>query len=422
MLDCAVMPGPLEGLVVLDCTHALAGPFCGLILADLGADVIKVENPHQDAATRGGNPFVQGKDGSTESGQFLMVNRNKRGVAIDLKSDGGRRAFHKLAQRADVLIQNFRPGTMRKLGCDYEALRQINAGIVYCSVSGFGQTGPYADRAGVDLIAQGMSGLMSITGEPGGEPAKAGVPVTDVGTGMFGAIGILAALHERSRTGLGQHVDVALMDTPISWLVWEAAQYFADGEVPDRLGSGHRLGVPYQAFEAGDGQWLTISGQSDKHFRQLCDVLGAPQLGSDPRFDRTAKRRARRAETTAVLAELFKKQPRDHWIGRLVAAGVPCGPINRVDWVLDQEPHVKERGLVVETDHPTVGRTRALATPIKLSRTPVAVRRPSPRLGEHSREVLRWAGLADADIDQLAATGAVGTLESSAAEAAAAAP
>jgi crotonobetainyl-CoA:carnitine CoA-transferase CaiB-like acyl-CoA transferase len=408
------VPGPLDGIVVLDWTHALAGPFCGLILADLGADVIKVEAPGNADGSHGGHPFVTGPGGQTESGALLMVNRNKRGIAVDLKDEAARRAFHRLVARADVLIQNFRPGTMKKLGCDYETLRAINPGLIYCSVSGFGQFGPYSDRAGVDLITQGMSGLMSITGEPGGEPVKAGVPVCDTGTGMYGAIGILAALHERARSGLGQHVDVCLMDTPISWMVWEAAQYFATGEVPDRLGSGHRLGVPYRAYEAADGRWLTIGASGNKHFAAVCEILGAPELATDERFDSGSKRRQRRKELTAILRELFKRQPAAHWIDRLAAAGVPAGPINRVDHVLDREPHVKERKLVVETDHPTVGRQRALATPIKLSRTEVAVRRPAPRHGEHTADVLRWAGVPDDEIASLAASGAIRSLEATA--------
>jgi len=405
------MPGPLEGIVVLDCTHALAGPFCGLILADLGADVIKVENPDAEERVRaGGPPFVTGPGGETESGQMLMVNRNKRGIALNLKDRGARVAFNRLAERADVLIQNFRPGTMKKLGCDYETLSELNPGLIYCSVSGFGQFGPYADRAGLDLITQGMSGLMSITGEAGGEPNKAGVPICDVGTGMYGAIGILAALHERHRTGIGQHVDVCLMDTPVSWLVWEAAQYFATGEVPGRLGSGHRIGVPYRAYQGSDGKWFTIGASSNKHFVNVCQVVGAPELARDARFDSGAKRRERRAELTGILRELFKRQPADTWIEQLVACGTPVGPINTVDWVLDEEPHVKQRGLVTETEHPTMGRQRALLTPIKLSRGEVKVRRPAPLHGEHTFEVLRSVGVADEEIARLEARGALRSL------------
>ena len=406
------MPGPLDGLVVLDCTHALAGPFCGLILADLGADVIKVENPDADGRLRGGgHPFVAGLDGQMESGQLLIVNRNKRGVAIDLKNLEGRAAFHRMVERADVIIQNFRPGTMERLGCGYESLRALNPRLIYCSVSGFGQTGPYKDRAGLDLITQGMSGLMSITGEVDREPAKAGLPVCDVGTGMYGVIGILASVIERERTGLGQQIDVCLMDTPISWMVWEAAQYFAHGEVPGPLGSGHRLGVPYRAYQGSDGKWLTIGASSNKAYAHVCAVLGQPDLTTDERFDTGEKRRHRRAEITGILRALFKEQPADYWIERLVAVGVPCGPINSIDWILDHEPHVKERHLVVETDHPVVGKTRALATPIKLSRTPVEVTRPAPRHGEHTGGVLRWAGLSESDIAHLADSGAIRALD-----------
>lgn len=404
------MSGPLSGYVVLDWTHALAGPFCGCILADLGADVIKIETADLAASSRGDNPSLTGPNGEKESASFMMVNRNKRSFAVDMKSEAGRQAFHRLVASADVLIQNFRPGTTRKLGCDYDTLAAINPGLVYCSISGFGLTSPYGERAGVDLITQGMSGLMSITGEAGGEPVKAGVPVCDVGTGMYGVIGILASLMERQRTGRGQHVDVCLMDTPISWMVWEAAQYFADGEVPGRLGSGHRLGVPYRAYRGADGKWLTIGASSNKHFALVCAILGAPELATDPRFDTGAKRRTRRAEVTATLQALFDREPAQHWIDLIIAAGVPCGPINTVDHVLDREPHVKARKLVVDLDHPAVGPTRALATPIKLSASPVEIRRPAPRHGEHTVELLRSIGVAEAEISRLIETGAIGTL------------
>jgi formyl-CoA transferase len=397
------MAGPLEGIVVLDWTHALAGPFCGCILADLGADVLKIENPRQSAEQRGGPPFVNGV-----SGAFMMVNRNKRSVAIDLKEEQGRRVFHDLARHADVLIQNFRPGTTAKLGCDYETLRRINPRLIYCSISGFGQTGKHSDLAGVDLITQGMSGLMSITGHPGSDPAKAGVPVCDVGTGMYGAIGILSALWNRQQSGEGQHIDVCLLDTPISWMVWEAASYFATGEVPQRLGSGHRLGVPYQAFRCADGQYITIGAGGNKAFAQVCAIVETPELVSDERFSTGERRLANRDALGELLNAAFLKRPAAAWLAALTEAGVPCGPINTIDHVLERDEHIRARQMVVELDHAVVGRTRALATPIKLSETPSAVRRPAPALGEHTAEVLRGIGYDDAAIAELRSAGAIG--------------
>ena len=397
------MAGPLEGIVVLDWTHALAGPFCGCILADLGADVLKIENPHHPDEGRGGPPVVGG-----ESAQFIMVNRNKRSVAIDLKAERGRAVFHDLVQRADVLIQNFRPGTTARLGCDYETLQAINPRLIYCSISCFGQTGPYRDRAGVDLITQGMSGLISITGYPDGDPAKCGVPVSDVGTGMYGAIGILGALWARQTSGQGQHIDVCLLDTPISWLVWEAASLFATGEVPGRLGSGHRLGVPYQAFRCADDQYITVGASGNKHFAQVCTILGVDDLATDERFRTGEARLANRAALTTLLQPAFMARPAGEWLARLTEAGVPCGPIHTVDHVLERDEHVQARELVVDLDHPVSGGTRALAIPIKLSDTPAAIRRRAPRLGEHTAEVLRWAGYDDGAIDDLRAAGVIG--------------
>jgi crotonobetainyl-CoA:carnitine CoA-transferase CaiB-like acyl-CoA transferase len=397
------MAGPLEGIVVLDWTHALAGPFCGCILADLGADVLKIENPGQAEDQRSGPPYVEGV-----SAQFMMVNRNKRSVAVDLKSDAGRRAFHKLVERADVLIQNFRPGTTARLGCDYETLRRVNPRLVYCSISGFGQTGPYRDLPGVDIITQAMSGLMSITGDPDGEPAKAGVPVCDVGTGMYGVIGILSALWSRQQTGEGQHIDVCLLDTPISWLVWEAAAFFADGTVPRRLGSAHPIGVPYQAFRCGDDDYIIIGASGDRNFARACAVLGLPELPTDERFASGERRLANREALVALLSDAFRARPAADWLIALMEAGVPCGPLKTVDRVLDGDEHTEARRMVVPLDHPVVGPTRAMATPIKLSATPASIRRPAPRLGEHTVEALRWAGLDEGEIEELRAAGAIG--------------
>jgi crotonobetainyl-CoA:carnitine CoA-transferase CaiB-like acyl-CoA transferase len=397
------MTGPLDGIVVLDWTHVLAGPFCGGILADLGADVIKVENPGQSEEQRGNPPFVDGV-----SAGFIMVNRNKRSVAIDLKTEAGRGVFHDLVRRADVLIQNFRPGTTARLGGDYDTLSAINPRLIYCSISGFGQTGPYRDRPGVDIITQAMSGLMSITGEPDSGPAKAGVPVCDVGTGMYGVIGILSALWARQQTGRGQHIDVCLLDTPISWLVWEAAAYFAHGVVPQRLGSGHPLGVPYQAFECADGAFIIVGASNNRNFVPLCAVLGRPDLAADARYATAERRLEHRAALIEQVALELRRRPAADWLAVLSEAGVPCGPINTVDGVLERDEHARQRGLVVPLNDPAIGPTKALATPIQLSETPVAIRRPAPRLGQHTLEVLAWAGYSEEAIDGLRRAGIVG--------------
>lgn len=393
------MSGPLEGIRVLDWTHAMAGPFCGLILADLGADVIKIEGATPETRpSRRDHPFVNG-----ESLAFMMVNRNKRSFTVNLKDPRGRDIFHRLVATADILVQNFRPGVTRRLGADYAALRSINPRLVYVSISGFGQGSPYEERAGLDLITQGMSGLMSCTGEPDGPPAKAGVAVCDMGTGMYGVIGALAALQRRAVSGEGQHVDVSLLDTPISWLPWEAALYWGTGQVPGRLGSGHRLGVPYQAFACADGVSITVGASSTKHFTKLCALLGAPELASDPRFDAGEKRLNRRAELTAELEPLFARQTSAELLDALLDAGIPSGPINSVDFVLDREPHVRAKEMVVEVEHPTAGRVRHLGVPVKLSATPGGVWRPAPLPGQHTREILAQLGYGASEIEALGA-------------------
>jgi formyl-CoA transferase len=300
------MPGPLAGVRVLDFTLALAGPFGGMLLADLGADVIKVESPDLDIRTAGGLAALKG-----ENSHFLVVNRNKRGLSIDLKDERGREAFYRLVKSADVLIQNYRPGVMKRLGCDYETLHQINPRLVYCSISGFGEGSPYADLAGMDLIAQGMSGLMSVTGSSeDGEPVKAGTPVTDMGSGMYGVIGIVSALYHREKSGRGQHVEATLLDTPISWLTWRAAEYWATGKVPGPQGSG--LGA-YRAFKCKDGRWVNIA-PTNRLWRGACAALGAPELADDPRFKTQTLRNEHHKELTAAFQEHFLKHDSEHWI------------------------------------------------------------------------------------------------------------
>lgn len=392
------MPGPLAGIRVLDCTIALAGPFCGLVLADLGADVIKVESP--DPAARGQSGLAAYKG---ESGHFLIANRNKRGLTVDLKHERGRAAFYRLVETADVLVQNFRPGVMARLGCDYASLRAINPRLVYCSISGFGEGSPYAELAGFDLIAQGMSGLMSVTGDPAcGEPVKAGTPVCDMGAGMYGALGIVSALFHRVTSGRGQHVESTLLDTPISWLTWRAAEYWGTGEVPEPQGSGRGT---YKAFRCADGRWVNI-GPSNRLWSATCGVLGVSELVEDPRFATPTLRTEHHRELSTALQAAFLTRDADHWIGAFQAAGVPVGPIKTVPEVLD-DPHVRAREMVVEVDHPVIGRMKTLGVPVKLSETPGRVTRAAPTLGQHTDEVLAELGYSAAEIAELHAMKAV---------------
>ncbi len=394
------MPGPLAGVRVLDVTLALAGPFGGMLLADLGADVIKIESPDPEVRGSGGLAALKG-----ENSHFLVVNRNKRGLSIDLKDDQGREAFHRLVKTADVLIQNYRPGVMKRLGCDYETLSRLNPRLVYCSISGFGEGSPYADLAGMDLIAQGMSGLMSVTGNTDSdEPVKAGTPVTDMGSGMYGALGIVSALYHREKSGRGQHIEATLLDTPISWLTWQAAEYWAKGETPGPQGSG--LGA-YRSFKCSDGRWVNIAPTSIRLWRAACATLGAPELADDPRFKTQTLRNEHHRELTAAFQEHFLKHDSDYWIAAFREARVPCGPIKTVAEVLDDDPHVKAREMVVELEHPTIGKTKALGVPIKLSETPGAVTLPAPTLGQHSVQILVEIGYSLEEVEALREAGVV---------------
>jgi len=375
-------PGALDGLCVLDLTNQLAGPYCAMLLGDLGADVIKVERPGVGDEARAGGPHIAG-----ESAPFMIVNRNKRSITIDLKTAEGRTLAERLVQRADVIVENWRPGTAARLGLGYEDVRALNPRVIYCSISGFGQTGPYAPRGGFDRIAQGMAGL----------PVP--VPVADIGTGMFAALAILAALQARARTGQGQHIDASLLETPIAWAVYEAAAHFATGEVPPRLGQGHRTNAPYQAFRTADG-WINLGGGSPTFWPRICGLLGLETLVDDPRFATPALRVQNRMALAALLEERFTKAPTSVWLERLEAAGVPAGPILTYDRVF-ADPHVRQRQMVVEVDHPRAGRTRILGIPYKLSGTPGAIRRPAPTLGEHTDEVLRGLGYDAAAIRSL---------------------
>jgi crotonobetainyl-CoA:carnitine CoA-transferase CaiB-like acyl-CoA transferase len=386
--------GALHGLRVLDLTNQLSGPYCSMLLADLGADVIKIERPGSGDESRAGGPHVSG-----ESAPFMIVNRNKRGITVDLKSVEGRAIAVRLARGADVVVENWRPGTAARLGLGWNDLHPLNPRLVYCSISGFGQTGPYAARGGFDRIAQGMSGLMSITGDEHGPPLPVPVPVADIGTGMFAAIGILAALQARSATGQGQLVDASLLETPIAWAVYEAAEHFATGAVPRRLGPGHRTNAPYQAFRTADG-WINLGGGSPAFWPRICRVLGVEVLIDDPRFATPALRVRHREELERLLQARFVAAPTTTWLERLEAAGVPAGPIFTYDQVF-ADPQVRQRNMAVELEHPRAGRMRVLGVPYKLSATPAEVRWAAPTLGQHTDEVLRELGYDDAAIRSL---------------------
>jgi len=377
---------PLDDLMVVDLTRALAGPYCTMMLADLGARVIKIEAPGRGDDTRGwGPPFLGG-----ESAYFMSINRNKASVTLNLKAPRGRDLLWRLLTRADVLVENFRPGAMDRLGFGYDAVHAAVPRLVYCSISGFGQTGPYRERAAYDLIVQGMGGLMGITGEPEGAPMRVGVAVADICAGMFAAYAILGALRARDRTGRGQWVDASMLDGQVAWMTYMAANYFATGADPTRVGSAHTNLVPYQPFETRDG-FINVTVGSEGLWQRFCEALELP-LASDPRFATNAARVAHRGELLEVLVPVFRRRPTAEWVTRLLERGVPAGPIYRMQEVME-DPQVRHREMVVDLDHPRAGRIRVNGVPVKLSDTPGSVRTPPPALGEHTEAVLRELGV-----------------------------
>ena len=380
----------LEGIRVLDVTQVMAGPFCAMQLCDMGADVIKVEPPGGDSTRH-----MAGASG-TDSPGFNAVNRGKRGIVLDLKTAAAQAVFRQLLRRTDVLIENYRPGVMRSFGLDYASLAADHPGLIYASISGYGQTGPDASKGGFDLIAQGVSGLMSVTGEPGRPPAKVGVPLTDLGAALFALSGILAALHYRTRTGLGQQIDTSLVEAGVALSVWEAAQYFAEGTAPEALGSAHRMFAPYQAIRCADG-YITLGTANDRLFGRLCDLLGHPEWAHDPAFANNTVRVRNRRPLIERIEGITASEPRQHWLLLFDAAGIPCGPINDYEQAF-ADPHIRAREMVVDVDHPTLGRMKALGSPIKMSETPPVAARRAPLLGEHTREVLMEAGCTEAEI------------------------
>jgi crotonobetainyl-CoA:carnitine CoA-transferase CaiB-like acyl-CoA transferase len=370
----------LDGLRVIELTQVMAGPFCGQVLADMGADVVKVEPPLAGDQTRR----------SMGEAAFRAVNRNKRSIALDLKQTDDVAVLHRLVETADVLMENYRPGVAARLGADYETLRAINPRLIYASISGFGQTGPYAQRPGFDLIAQGVAGVMSVTGEPDGNPVKCGVPVSDLSAGLFCAVGILSALQARERTGQGQRIDTSLWEGALALSIWETAELWSTGVAPQPMGSAHRLTAPYQALKTSDGH-MTVGGNNQKLWERLCATIGREDLPGDPRFATNADRMANRAELAGELEVALAAHDTAHWVETLLEAGVPAGPILDYQQVVD-DPHTRARDMVVEMEHPEAGTVYGLGIPVKLSATPGSIRRPAPLLGEHTDEILAELG------------------------------
>lgn len=387
-------PAPLTGIRVLDLTRVLAGPWCTQNLADLGAEVIKIERPGAGDDTRAwGPPYLKDAVGNdtSEAAYYLSANRNKFSVSLDIATPRGAELVRELATQSDIFVENFKVGGLKKYGLDYDSLKAINPRLIYCSITGFGQTGPYASRPGYDFMIQGMGGLMSITGErddlPGGGPQKAGVAVTDLMTGMYSTVGILAALHERSRSGLGQHIDMALLDCQVAMLANQNMNYLTTGVAPKRAGNAHQNLVPYQVFAASDGHLIVAVG-NDSQFRNYCAALGLPELAADPRFSTNPQRVINREALVPMLAQRMVTGARDHWLQALETAGVPAGPINTLDQVY-QDPHVVAREMKRELPHPTAGTVPVAASPLKFSDSPVQYQRPAPLLGQHTEQILR---------------------------------
>ena len=394
--------GPLSGIRVIELAHIMAGPCCGLMLADMGADVIKLEKaPAGDDSRRFLPPDIGG-----ESAAFLMMNRNKRGIVVDLKTAGGKQVARRLFAEADVVIENYRKGTMELLGLGYETLRQDNPGLIYCEISGFGRTGPYAERGGFDLIAQGMSGLMSITGEaPGRPPIKCGAPMADITAGILGAMGVLAAYIQRGKTGQGQRVDTSLFEAGIVHTYWQSAIAMASGTAPGPMGSAHPLNAPYEAFKTSDG-WITLGAANQANWLKLLDLITAPELGEDPRFTNNHDRITHRIELAKALAPIIRSRTSADWLSRLEAAGVPAGPVLDVA-EMHRDPQTLAREMVTKAPHTKLGPVKTLGAPVKFSATPGGVTRGAPLLGEHTREVLVEYGYGDEEIDTLICDGIV---------------
>ncbi|MEM1362601.1 MAG: CoA transferase [Pseudomonadota bacterium] len=393
--------GPLAGMKVIELAHIMAGPACGLMLADMGADVIKVEKPDGDDSRRFLPPDING-----ESAAFMMMNRNKRGIALNLKTPGALEVLRRLLADADVVIENYRADTMDRLGIGYETLREVNPKLVYCAISGFGRTGPYAERGGFDLIAQGMSGLMSITGEgPGRPPVKPGAPISDITAGILAAMGCAAAYANAQATGEGQQVDTSLFEAGITLTYWQSAIAFATGMAPEPQGSAHPLNAPYQSFRTADG-WINVGAANQRNWLRLLDVIEAPELGEDPRFITNRDRIENLPALVALLEDHLRELRTADWLERMEAAGLPAGPVLSIT-DMHRDPQALARDMIVEMDHPIAGQVRAIGAPVKFSASTNHKTRPAPTLGQHGREILAEHGYGADKIDALQKSGAL---------------
>ncbi len=372
---------PLQGIRVLDLSRVLAGPYCTMVLGDLGADVIKVESPEGDETRAWGPPFAEG-----ESAYYLCVNRNKRSMVVDFKTEDGRAVLRQLILKSDILVENFRPGTLTRFGLDFESASALNPSLIYCSITGFGQTGPLRDKPGYDFMIQAMGGLMSFTGEPDGEPMKVGVAVTDLFSGQNAVIAILAALQARTVTGKGQHLDISLFDSQVGMLANVASNYLISGNPPKRYGNAHANIVPYQSFQASD-EWFILAVGNDRQFEKLCELIGHSELARDLPFATNAGRVENRDALLSILTPMFKTRSADDWLSAFESAGIPCGPINTLDKVF-AEPQVEEREMLIHMEHSRIPDLRLVGSPLKFSDTPVEYKLPPPGLGEHTRQIL----------------------------------
>ena len=405
MKDTSAHPGPLAGMRVLELAQIMAGPTCGMMLADMGADVIKVEKlPGGDDSRGYREPLINGV-----SAPFMILNRNKRGIALNLKTDEGREVLLRMVREADVLTENFRRGTLEKLGLGYDSLSRINPGLIYCAVSGYGRDGPMGDKPGFDLIAQGFSGLMSITGEPGGPPVKTGNSICDINAGILAVVGIVSAYVHKLRTGEGQVVETSLMEAGLQQTYWQAASYFATRESPGPTGSAHLLTAPYQAFRVKDG-WINIGGANQANWERIATALGHSEWCTDPRYATNTARMENLEQLVSDMEAVLIQHDRAHWLAAFDAAGVPAGPVHTIGEALNH-PQAKARGMVVEVSHPQAGATETLGCPVHFSATPTRIDRAAPMLGQHTRELLSEYGYDEAEIDSMLASGVVADVE-----------